>query len=150
VAGWTSSRPNRSAAAAAAPAPPTEAPPTDWTAIVAGLDVARARAFAAGNVTQLAGVDVAGSPAEQADAATLEAMRSRRAFARGLHPELVTVVARTVAGGRAELLVTDRLPPYTFVTADGAVLATAAGRGEASHLVTLFRTPAGWRITSVR
>jgi hypothetical protein len=60
------------------------------------------------------------------------------------------VVARTVASSRAELLVTDRLPPYTFVRADGTVLATAAGRDEASHTVTLSRTAAGWRIMSVR
>lgn len=122
-------------------------PAPDWQAVVAGLDAARAAAYADPGAAALDGFDVPGSPAWQRDAAALADLRSRGEAAIGLVTELVGVRLVSRKGDRATLQVTDRRSAYTLV---GATTRAQPAAPQRRWTVVLQRTPEGWRYRSAQ
>lgn len=139
LAGWAW---GRQGVAAARPAAPS------WAAVLGRLDATRAAAFAEDDASLLAQVWTAGSPALQADAASLERLHRRRQRAEGLRHEVTSVRVVTATGGRVELDVRERLSPYVLRTASGAAQ-QAAGQ-PVRYRVVLQRGADGWRLAQIR
>jgi hypothetical protein len=136
----------RPAAPSATPASPR---PGDWRGTLAVLDTARARAFERGELTALAAVDAPGSPALAGDTALMRDMLSRGAHASGLRQDVLALEVRQVTPARVVLRTTDRLRSYSFLDRNGRVLTTAPEKPAERHEVTLTKTAAGWRISTV-
>jgi hypothetical protein len=121
--------------------------PTDWAAVVAGLDAGRRQALASGSEDELARwVDRRGS-AWAADAALLQRLAAAGATLRGGQLELESVAVLASDDGRAVLDVRDRRSPYDVVV-DGAVQHVAE-RGTSRWTLTLTRAEGVWRIADV-
>lgn len=143
--GWFSARPGGPHTELAA-GPPAGLAGEDWRGTVDALD--RARAAALGGTGPLGAVDAAGSPAWVADGATAAALRTRAP--RTVPPvPAVRDVALLRAGPTTTLRVTDTLPAYDFVGADGTVVGSVPARGPRTWTLTLVSTPAGWRVSQV-
>ena len=142
--GWTWGA--RSAPATAS----VSAVPTDWTAVVSGLDRVRGHAFGSGERRELEQVYAPGSPLLAADTAALADLGSRQASARGLLHRVLSVEAGAVSHGRAEVVVTEALSPYTLVGAHGQVLERHTAGPAVRVLMVLLHTPGGWRIDQIR
>ena len=120
-----------------------------WRATLAALDAARSKAFATGDPALLDAVYAPSAPALRRDRHALAEITDVGVRARGLHMTAgrVRVMARTP--DRVRLRVTDVMPPYALVDADGAVVERRAGRGERSWSVVLVRVGAVWRVYDV-
>lgn len=115
---------------------------------MAALDAARGRAFEDVDPVLLDGVYLPGSPAGAADRRTLGQLVAAGEHARGLHPQLTSVYVDSQAPDRVVLRVSDTLPGYDVVAADGTSV-HQPGRGERSWIVTLGSAGAAWRIDTV-
>jgi hypothetical protein len=120
-----------------------------WPAVLAGLDRARADAYASGDGRRLGGVYAPGSPAGARDAQTLARLTAAGLRARGLRLRVRSATQTRLAGGRATLRVVDRLEPYTLVTADGRVVGTRPGRADTTWVVTLVRVGGDWQLWDI-
>lgn len=162
VLGWVTAGTGSAGSGSPRPAPllPTGAParseggaaqrsaePTDWRAVLSGLDRARASAFdGAGPLTA---ADVSGSPAWHVDAASVAALQARRLHADGPVPRLQQVRLLRLHTSSATLAVTDVLPAYHYLDVADRVQATAPPRGAARWTITLRRVDGGWRVEQV-
>lgn len=122
---------------------------TSWADILAGLDAARAAAFAAGDTAGLTRVYAAGSASMERDAAALAELNARglRAVGLTLQIEQVDLVSASVDG--TLLRVVDRLPPYQLVDSTGAAVESPPGRESTTWLLTLTPGPDGWLISEI-
>ena len=128
---------------------PTEAPPEvgDWTQVVQSLYVLRAEAFNEVNAEALCEVYAPTSQVLADDAELLQMYAESGVHTQGLAFEVVTAELISQEGGRVVLEITDRLPPYQLVDADGAVQAEKDGLPEATWQAELVPAPdaSGWR-----
>jgi hypothetical protein len=121
-----------------------------WIAVLTALDGERDGAFETADAARLDEVYVAGSAAAATDHAALIKLSAGRLRAAGLaltvrDVRVVRESARTVV-----LRVTDELPAYRIVDADGATVRTEPGRGPATWRITLVKQSSGWRIATVQ
>jgi hypothetical protein len=149
--------PVRSAAAAGAPSssaapgrPRAGEGAARWTEVLAGLDSARAAAFAAADPAGLRGVYAPGSPALRRDAAALHGLRAAGLAAADLRLVPMRVRVAQVRRDRVVLDVVDRMAGYRLLRADGSVAAARPGRGRARWSMVLVRGAQGWRVYDVR
>jgi serine/threonine protein kinase len=145
-----SSRPSRPESPGAAPVRPPDwrvpARAPDWRAVLGGLDLARARAFATGDAGGLLGVYAPGSALLPVDRAAIAQLEEAGWTARGVHHLVQRVSVVSSDRRTATLRVVDVLAPYTVVDGTGRVVRRADGRSAAAFSVTLVRTGAGWRL----
>jgi hypothetical protein len=133
-------------------APEARAEPTaGWVAVLAALDSARSRAFAAADEAALSAVYLPASPAGRRDAAELARLAGAGVRAAGLRLDTTSVRLVSRSPGRVQLSVTDVLPAYRLVDARGRVVARPAGRGARTWTVVLGRAePRGpWQVYDV-
>lgn len=142
--GWFSARPASPHRDTAAPL--VAAAGEGWRATVDALDHARAAAL--GGTGPVTAADAPGSPALDADQAAAAVLRERAP--RTVSPiPAIQAVALVHAGPTTTLRVTDTLPAYDYVGADGAVVASVPARGPRTWTLTLVSTPDGWRLSQV-
>ncbi|WP_239311158.1 protein kinase [Frankia sp. Cj3] len=120
-----------------------------WRDVLAGLDVARSRAFEQANEAGLTDVDAAGSTAYARDVVLMRQMVARGGHAVGLHQEIIDLAVREAGSEKSVLRVTDRLPPYSYVDASGKVLASQPGHDRQQWDIAMVRAEQGWRIAKV-
>jgi hypothetical protein len=127
---------------------PATAAPTSWSSVLAGLDQARATAFARGDPGLLAAVYAAGSADLKADTERLRHLVSQHQRADGLTHELVSVRVVQAGRDRVTLEVLQRLRAYVL-RGPGSPRTVAAGPVQRQGF-SLVRTGTGWRITDIR
>ena len=121
---------------------------TDWGSVMAALDAARDQAFEDADPVLLDGVYLPGSAAGAADRRTLGQLVAAGEHARGLQPQLTSVGVDSLGPDRVVLRVSDMLPGYDVVAADGTSV-HQPGRSERSWIVTLGSAGSAWRIDTV-
>jgi len=132
------------------PAPAEPVPATGrWAETLAGLDLARSDAFAAGDPAGLRAVYAAGSPALARDTRVLRRLADAGLRAEGLRLTTTTVHPVGRSAGRVRLAVTDLMPAYRLVDAGGTVVERRVGRGPRSWTVELAADGQGWRVYDV-
>lgn len=125
------------------------APEDQWATRLGELDEVRAEAYATTDAGLLDRVYVRGSRALAADAATIADYRERGGRVVGAELRVISSRVLGSSSSRARLEVVDRLGPARIVWSDGSV--TELPRDEPSRRVlTLVRTPEGWRIAGAR
>ncbi len=139
------------APALAEPAPPA-AP--DWSAILDGLDGARAAAFATADGRALSAVWAPGSAGLAADTAAVQELAGEGETAHSLRHVVQTIEVlafdeKAAGSAVARLEVVDVLAEHEIWDAAGRVVRRGAGRGARVWFVELAQTPAGWRLVSV-
>jgi hypothetical protein len=122
--------------------------PGRWERLLRGLDRARARAFATGEVSALAAVYQSGSAVLHRDRAVLRAYVARGLTVHGVDFDLLDVRIRRSEPGVVVLRVVDRLRPATARGGGGARLPLPRD-GPTAHRMTLTRHDGGWRIAAV-
>ncbi|MBK5305326.1 MAG: serine/threonine protein kinase [Frankiaceae bacterium] len=139
-------------AAAQPPAPPAapRVPEPDWRTVLDGLDRARSIAFAGADASGLLGVYGPGSPLLAADRAAIAALAASGRQARGVRHAIRAVTVSAYDGQTATLRAVDVLAAYTVVDGSGRVVQRTAPRSAATFVVTVVRTPGGWRLQQVR
>ena len=121
------------------------APDDQWATTLAELDRDRAEAFAQADPSRLDAVYVAGSRARRTDAASIEAYARRGGRVAGAELRILTCHVVSSTPDRVQLDVVDRLGDARVEWGDGT--STDLPRDEPSRrLVTVARTPDGWRI----
>jgi hypothetical protein len=122
-------------------------PPVDdgCTARLAGLDRARAEAFAQADAGLLDAVYVRGSPAARADAAVIRAYAGRDVRVEGAVLEVLSCRVVRSTPDAAELDVVDRLGAARAVWADGRTR-DLPNDLPTRRTVSLVRTADGWRV----
>jgi hypothetical protein len=132
---------------AAVAATPPAAAPTDWSAVLDGLDRRRTAALAAGSTARLA--EVVTGPAYAADLALLRRIAESGASLEGGALVLEEVAPVSVTGTTAVLRVRDRRSAYAVVV--GATRQAVPERAARTWTVTLVRADpsARWRIAEV-
>jgi hypothetical protein len=129
------------------PTPVTPPQPASWAALMTGLDVSRATAFATGRLELLSQVNVSGSPAARLDEETLRSLKQIGAVAKGYRSTINDVKVISMSSTHALLAVTDVLNAYQIVTrAKGAVVESRRQRASQSWQVTLRPADGQWRI----
>ncbi|HEX2361567.1 MAG TPA: serine/threonine-protein kinase [Jiangellaceae bacterium] len=128
---------------------PTEQPPevADWTQVVQSLYLMRAQAFNEVDAQALCDVYAATSQVLADDAELLQLYADAGVHTQGLAFEVITAELVSQEGGRVVLEITDRLPPYQLVDADGTVKAEKEGLPEATWEAELVPASdaSGWR-----
>ncbi|MCU1601083.1 MAG: hypothetical protein JWO22_1792, partial [Frankiales bacterium] len=124
--------------------------PTDWTAVVTGLDAARAHVFRTGAPGGLTAVYEDGSELLQDDAAALADLRTRHVTVRGLAHRLISVDGLAGTDDRVTLTVRQALSAYSLVDARGTVVERHTAGPVLKVAMVLVRTAAGWRVDEVR
>jgi Protein kinase domain len=128
---------------------PTEQPPevSDWTQVVQSLYILRAEAFNEVNAEALCEVYAPTSQVLADDAELLQMYADSGVHTQGLAFEVVTAELVSQEAGRVVLEITDRLPPYVLIDADGVVKAEKDGLPEATWQAELVPAPdaSGWR-----
>lgn len=121
------------------------APADEWATRLGELDEVRAEAFATADAGLLDGAYVRGSRALRVDAATIDDYRRRGGRVAGAEMRIISCRVLAASTSRARLEVVDRLGPARIVWTDGS--STRLPRDEPSRrVITLVRTPEGWRI----
>ena len=126
----------------------------DWATVIVDLDAARARALAAADESLLGEVYLTQSPAEQADARTIEQLAAQGWTVQdGVH-EITEVTVDETSDGDAspdwvKVAVTDSLPARVIVDRSGQAVGATTSRPAARRILTLVSTPAGFRIGAV-
>jgi hypothetical protein len=121
----------------------------DWTTVLDHLDAARAEAFRTADVAALAAVYAPGSSLLPADRAAIERLRAHGWSASGVRHTVARLAVSSSTGTAATLRVTDRLASYDVVDSAGRVVQRTAPRADAAFVVTVVRTPQGWRLQQV-
>ncbi|MPZ97052.1 MAG: hypothetical protein GEU96_19615 [Propionibacteriales bacterium] len=143
-------RPEGRPSGTAAPAPPRPAPAgEDWVAVLAGLDAARAQAFAHRDEAALHRVYTAGAADLEADRRLLRRYAERGLTVHGLEMEVVDLRLLARHPDRAVLRVRDRVVGGTVVDQTGRTT-DLPDDSVSSHRITLVRGVGGWRIASSR
>lgn len=128
---------------------PAPAAAPDWPGLLDRLDAVRAAAFARADPEALTAVYARDSPGLLADRRLVQRLAAAGETAHGVRHAVRAVDVLDVGADRARLRVVDVLAPYELRDAAGAVVRRAPGRGAASYVVELVRTPAGWRLVEV-
>jgi serine/threonine protein kinase len=152
--GWVSARSTPSALAsvpAATTSPPVlpATPTPDWRAVLDGLDRSRAAAFAQADATVLAGVYAPGSPLLVADRSAIGSLSASGRRALGVRHTIRSVTVSAYDGQSATLRAVDVLAAYAVVDGAGRVLERTVARPATTFVVTVVRTPPGWRLQRV-
>lgn len=116
-----------------------------WAGVLGGLDDVRARAFAHADPQLLDQVYASTSTGRADDAAIIRDYASRGARVLGADLVLVSCRVRSLTPQRVSLDVVDRLGAARVAWADGTIRELPRDR-PTRRVVTLVRTPAGWRI----
>jgi hypothetical protein len=121
------------------------APDDRWATTLTDLDRVRAEAFAQADPSRLDAVYVADSRARRTDAASIEAYARREGRVAGAELRILTCHVVRSSPDRVQLDVVDQLGDARVVWGDGT--STHLPRDQPSRrLVTVERTPEGWRI----
>jgi hypothetical protein len=120
-----------------------------WPQVWAGLDDRRARAFATGDATLLAGVYQPDCPALPPDLRAVRALANRQVHAVGVRHQATTVRAVSAGADTATLLVTDRMNSYQVRDSADQLVSEAPPRAARTLRAELVRTQRGWRIASL-
>jgi hypothetical protein len=150
------SSPPRAASVAATTASPKPPAPSEsatgdphWIGVLTALDRERDGAFEAADAARLDRVYVAGSDAAATDRAALATLHADGMRSVGLALTVRDVRLVTQSARTAVLRVTDELPAYRIVAADGTTVRTQTGRGATTWLITLAKQSQGWRIATI-
>ncbi len=120
----------------------------EWGEILAVLDERRSEAFRAADVALLSAVYEPGD-ALRADTELVAGLAKTEQHVDDLQLVYKDVRVVEAKGDRAVLDVTDELPKYHRVDADGKVLQEYAGRGAKRWRITLVGSQSGWRISTI-
>jgi hypothetical protein len=123
------------------------APDDQWATRLTDLDRTRAVAFARADPTLLDDVYVPGSDAQRTDATTIDAYARRGGRVRGAELRILTCRLVRETPGRADLEVVDQLAHAKVEWSDGTTTALPRDR-PSRRVVTLERTPEGWRMAA--
>jgi hypothetical protein len=146
IIGWVSA-PGPAASATPGPA----ASGMSWPGVLAALDAARAKAFAAPGTIAISTFDAAGSEALRYDTAAVASLRTGAAHATGLRMLVSTVSVKQQSAREVTLSVTDSRSAYVVRGAQQQVLSQVAARAPAEHLVVLRSAGEDqWRIAEVK
>lgn len=126
------------------------AAPTDWTAVVTGLDRSRALAFGRSDPAALRQVYAPGSDLRAGDEEVLRSLQARRVVARGLAHRLLSVGVVSDRGERVELRVAEQLSAYALVGSRGDVVERHTAGPVQQVVMVLDRGAAGWRVLALR
>jgi hypothetical protein len=124
--------------------------PTDWTAVVAGLDRARSLAYNRVDPTALRQVYAPGSDLLRADQVALQDLQSRHVRARGLGHRVLSATVVADRRTRVELDVAEQLTAYALVDSHGVVLERHTGGPVQRVVMVLDRGTTGWRVLALR
>ncbi|MCW2838699.1 MAG: hypothetical protein JWR55_182 [Aeromicrobium sp.] len=116
-----------------------------WATRLTELDRVRAEAFAQADLSRLDDVYVADSRARRADAASIGAYARRDGRVTGAELRILSCHVVRSSSDRTQLDVTDQLGDARVVWGDGSLTDLPRDR-PTRRLVTLERTPDGWRI----
>jgi hypothetical protein len=139
-AGWWSGRGGDAA-------PPAASARVDWSAVLDGLDEARAEALAGADESALADVYAPGSPGLAGDRRLVRALAASGRTASGVRHEVRSLEVLDAGPRHARLRVVDELRPHTLH--DGPAVTRVSARPARPHLVELTRTADGWRLVRV-
>ena len=114
-----------------------------------GLDNARTEAFDVGDAGQLAAVYVEGSAPLERDTAAMIKLAHAGVRAVGLRLVVHEIAVVRETSDEVVLRVSDRMPGYQLVAADGSIMEVRSGRGSATWLVTLRWGSDAWRIAAI-
>jgi len=121
----------------------------DWASVVAGLDAARSRAYAQGDVRVLDEVYAPRTRALALDRAAVEAIAGRGLRAVGLTQTTLQLRPVVETPSDVTLRVTDAISAYRLVDVTGRVVSVGAARAARTFTMELTRTAAGWRIQDI-
>jgi serine/threonine-protein kinase len=124
------------------------APGTSWLTVASELDRARARALVGRDPDLLDAVYTASAPARRADAATIARLTGQDLRVDGAAHRILAVQL-LAAGDPVRIEVTDELPSYHLLDADGTAVGSTGARTQARRVLELVRTAAGYRISAV-
>jgi hypothetical protein len=127
---------------------PTPKNAEEWAEVLAILDERRSEAYRAADVALLSAVYAPGD-ALRADTELVEGLATTKERVEDLQLVYKDVKVVESSDKRAVLAVTDELPAYQRVDADGKVLERYAGRGAKRWRITLVNTKSGWRISTI-
>ena len=120
-----------------------------WDDVLGRLDAMRTQAFASGDVALLRATYVEGSSPFERDAAALRELAAAGVHTVGLGLMIDKIEVVRAAEDEAVLRVTDRMPGYQLVSADGSVAEVRPARGPATWLVTVRGGETAWRIAVI-
>jgi hypothetical protein len=124
--------------------------PTSWADVLAGLDQARSRAFAAADPSALDAVYAAGSPALARDRLRVAQLRHAGLTAQGVRLDTQSVRVVRSSQESVVLRVVDVMPPYRLVAPGGGTAASRPGRPAEQWSVTLVWAGGQWCVHDVR
>lgn len=119
------------------------AEPVDWLAVMVELDQLRSKALAAVDTDAVAAYAPAGTPANEADVRTVEALAAAGARPVGFRTRIVGVEVLASAKGSARLRVVDERGAYRLEDSVGAVVEEVAAAGRRSWIVSVEWRAAG-------
>ena len=133
-----------------APRPRARTPGTpSWAPVLAGLDLARERAYATADASALADVYFPGCAALRTDRGQLMELAARRRTAQGVRHRILSVQPVQVTATTARLRVVESLQAGVLLDEQGAVVLRQAPTAPRAELMRLRRTPVGWRVEQI-
>ena len=151
--------------AAPHPPEPTAGPPTStgvladstavpadagaWALLVGELYARRAAAFTEGRPADLDGVFAPSSALTATDRVRLTELQAAGQQLQGFAPQVVAVVSADTDDAGIRLELSERIPAYTVVAATGE-RTELPGQPVRPVVMTLLRTPQGWRIDTAQ
>jgi hypothetical protein len=124
-------------------------PDDHWATVLTDLDRVRAAAFAKADPSRLDAVYVGGSRARRTDAASIAAYERRDGTVTGAELRILSCHVVRSSTDRVQLDVVDQLGDARVVWGDGTTTELPRDR-PSRRLVTVERTPEGWRIAGSR
>lgn len=121
----------------------------NWAPVLAGLDLARERAYATADASALADVYLPGCAPLRADRGQLIELVARRRTAQGVRHRIVSVQPVQVTATTVRLRVVESLQAGVLLDEQGAVVLRQPPSAPRAELMTLRRTPAGWRVEQI-
>ncbi|HEY5880523.1 MAG TPA: protein kinase [Nakamurella sp.] len=122
---------------------------TDWSQVVAELDIARSRALASADPALLDEVYLPGSAAATADAAVIDDLADKGWRVLDGRHHVISVQVLEQSSGGATVAVVDTLAARAVVDGAGQQVAATVARGEQRRVLVLDATDAGYRISAI-
>jgi len=120
-----------------------------WAPLLAGLDLARERAYATADASALADVYLSGCAPLRTDRGQLMELAARRRTAQGVRHRIASVQPVEVTATTARLRVVESLQAGVLLDEQGAVVLRQPPTAPRAELMTLRRTPMGWRVEQI-